>query len=190
MPNLPLRVIRCTVTATWLVEDQSFFLCRLGPHNYSSHLNPATFTPASLSGLTLELFFNQDEDLKPRKPPRTSSECAAVSDEPKLEFQKKSFWFHSQSNEDFFFSLLPHFQLCMHDCSFIVFTMWWNIGGNGFSFFCLCESLSTVWGLWFFCSVKNHTYSFHSDEMAAAHKATYFCAHFLRTFSCWNRQEH
>lgn len=57
MPNLSLGVIGWTITATWLVWDQSVFLCRLGPHNYSSHLNPATFTPASLSGLTLELFF-------------------------------------------------------------------------------------------------------------------------------------
>lgn len=79
MPNLSLGVIGWTITATWLVWDQSVFLCRLGPHNYSSHLNPATFTPASLSGLTLELFFLSGCESQAQK---TTKNHVCVSEEP------------------------------------------------------------------------------------------------------------
>lgn len=52
----------------------------------------------------------------------------------------------------------------MHDCLSIVFTMLWNIEGNEFYFFCLSESLSTVWGLWCQADMWEYrTYSFHSD---------------------------
>lgn len=71
---------------------------------------------------------------------------------------------HCLFSNDFFSRLLPHFQLCMHDCLSIVFTIWWNIEGNEFYFFCLSESLSTVWGLWCQADMWEYrTYSFHSD---------------------------
>lgn len=109
MPNLLLGVIRWTVTATWLVEDQSFFLCRLGPHNYSSHLNPAAFTPASLSGLSLELFFlirmrisSPEHHQEPLLNVQLSQKNLSRN------FKRIPFWFHSLSLQRWFFSAYYH----------------------------------------------------------------------------------